>query len=144
MRSMFREVAGAGLASYNRSCHAAYATRHRMLALHCTHKQGGHARSPAAVLPNCLCPPPASLPPCPAAASLGDAATPLGKAVRILNNQLQALSQVGWRAGWYASWQEVTASRGSSRRQAREVGVGWPAQLLTSWQSVWRLSRAPW
>lgn len=31
------------------------------------------------------------------AASLGDAATPLGKAVRILNNQLQALSQVDAR-----------------------------------------------
>lgn len=30
-----------------------------------------------------------------AAASLGDTATPLGKAVRILNNQLQALTQVG-------------------------------------------------
>lgn len=34
-------------------------------------------------------------PPLPAAAaSLGDTATPLGKAVRILNNQLQALTQV--------------------------------------------------
>lgn len=32
-----------------------------------------------------------------AAASLGDTATPLGKAVRILNNQLQALTQVGRR-----------------------------------------------
>ena len=32
-----------------------------------------------------------------AAASLGDAATPLGKVVRILNNQLQALSQVDAR-----------------------------------------------
>ena len=29
-----------------------------------------------------------------AAASLGDVSTPLGKAVRILNNQLQALTQV--------------------------------------------------
>jgi nuclear pore complex protein Nup62 len=32
-----------------------------------------------------------------AAASLGDAATPLGKAVRILNNQLQALAQADAR-----------------------------------------------
>jgi len=41
-----------------------------------------------------LSPVPAPYCVCPAAASLGDAATPLGKAVRILNNQLQALSQV--------------------------------------------------
>ena len=40
--------------------------------------------------------PPLALAP-PAAASLGDTATPLGKAVRILNNQLQALTQVGGR-----------------------------------------------
>lgn len=40
----------------------------------------------------------ASLPtPCAAAASLGDTATPLGKAVRVLNNQLQALAQVDAR-----------------------------------------------
>lgn len=40
-------------------------------------------------------PRPAALPA--AAASLGDTATPLGKAVRVLNNQLQALAQVDAR-----------------------------------------------
>lgn len=43
-------------------------------------------------------PPPAPSPSELAAASLGDNTTPLGKAVRILNNQLQALAQVDARS----------------------------------------------
>ncbi len=71
--------------------------------LNCAHLRcsAGMPTCPAAPAHPLLafCPPASGplilLPHCSAAASLGDTATPLGKAVRILNNQLQALTQVG-------------------------------------------------